>query len=66
MTMGAICNDNGCRRRRQQLDVQIARTPMPEEMATRDVTVLCNDCHATGAVRFHVFGLKCPNPQVPP
>mmetsp|Transcript_45609 Transcript_45609/g.121263 ORF Transcript_45609/g.121263 Transcript_45609/m.121263 type:complete len:304 (-) Transcript_45609:425-1336(-) len=48
----------------QQLDMQIARTPMPEDAGLpREVTVLCNDCHATGMVRFHVFGLKCPNGQ---
>jgi len=43
----------------QSLDEEVAATPMPEEYADMMVTVLCNDCHKQGDVKFHIVGLKC-------
>jgi len=42
-----------------QLDSKIAQSPMPEEYRNKQVSVLCNDCHATNSTAFHVLGLKC-------
>jgi len=37
----------------------IATTPMPDEYARYRMEIVCNDCHATSVVKFHVFGAVC-------
>ncbi|KFU91235.1 RING finger and CHY zinc finger domain-containing protein 1, partial [Chaetura pelagica] len=43
----------------QQLDEEVARTPMPPEHHNRLVEILCHDCSARSSVQFHFLGLKC-------
>lgn len=45
----------------QQLDLAVACTPLPAELANKTVQMLCNDCHTKATVPFHVYGFKCPN-----
>jgi RING finger/CHY zinc finger protein 1 len=41
------------------LDVEIADSPMPDDLAGRLATVLCNDCQQRTTAAFHVIGIKC-------
>uniref|UniRef100_A0A8D9ED85 RING finger and CHY zinc finger domain-containing protein 1 n=1 Tax=Cacopsylla melanoneura TaxID=428564 RepID=A0A8D9ED85_9HEMI len=43
----------------QQMDEEIASTPMPEEYRTVSLCVLCKDCHKESKVLYHIIGLKC-------
>jgi RING finger and CHY zinc finger domain-containing protein 1 len=45
----------------ENLDKEIAATPMPEEYREVLVDILCNQCNAKSQVLFHIFGLKCPS-----
>ncbi|MCD9644419.1 E3 ubiquitin-protein ligase RZFP34 [Datura stramonium] len=44
----------------ENLDQEVASTPMPEMYQNKMVWILCNDCLETSEVNFHVLGLKCP------
>ena len=41
------------------LDRAIESQPMPPQFQDTQAMVLCNDCHAKSAVRYHWLGLKC-------
>jgi RING finger/CHY zinc finger protein 1 len=41
------------------LDLAVAQTPMPQELAGIDVRILCNDCHTRSDTKLHVIGHKC-------
>ncbi|XP_039272006.2 RING finger and CHY zinc finger domain-containing protein 1-like [Styela clava] len=43
----------------ENLDEEIAVTPMPDEYANTLIWILCKDCQGVSNVRFHVLGLKC-------
>uniref|UniRef100_A0A4W3J0U8 Ring finger and CHY zinc finger domain containing 1 n=1 Tax=Callorhinchus milii TaxID=7868 RepID=A0A4W3J0U8_CALMI len=43
----------------EELDAEIAETPMPTEYHGMTVRVLCNDCHHHSIAPFHVLGMKC-------
>ena len=43
----------------EELDKEIAATPMPEEYKSLEVNILCHECGAKTQVPFHIFGLKC-------
>jgi len=43
----------------QELDREIAQTPMPEELRDMKMQVLCKDCHEKSQVAYHFYGLKC-------
>ncbi|XP_075058240.1 RING finger and CHY zinc finger domain-containing protein 1 isoform X1 [Mixophyes fleayi] len=43
----------------QQLDEEVAQTPMPSEYQNMNVYILCNDCSARSTVPFHILGMKC-------
>ncbi|KAG2437922.1 hypothetical protein HXX76_005538 [Chlamydomonas incerta] len=42
-----------------ELDREVAHTPMPAEYANIRVEILCNDCQAHSNIKFHVLGHKC-------
>uniref|UniRef100_A0A3B4XPW5 Ring finger and CHY zinc finger domain containing 1 n=1 Tax=Seriola lalandi dorsalis TaxID=1841481 RepID=A0A3B4XPW5_SERLL len=42
-----------------QIDIEIAQSPMPTEYQGATVKIICNDCVAHCAVPFHVLGIKC-------
>lgn len=41
------------------IDEEIEAMEMPEEYKNTMVNILCNDCHNTNNVKFHIIGLKC-------
>lgn len=43
----------------RELDLQVARTPMPEAYSQVMVKIICCDCQAFSEVPFHVIGHKC-------
>ena len=43
----------------QNLDREIAATPMPAEYRDHMVSILCRDCHKFSQVAMHVLGAKC-------
>lgn len=43
----------------RRLDAEIEANVMPDEYRDKKVWILCNDCHASSEVLFHIFGLKC-------
>lgn len=43
----------------QQLNLELALTPMPEAYQNKMVWILCNDCGASSEVLFHVIALQC-------
>ncbi|XP_053116837.1 RING finger and CHY zinc finger domain-containing protein 1 isoform X2 [Hemicordylus capensis] len=43
----------------QQLDDEVAQTPMPTEYRNMTVEILCNDCTSRSTVQFHILGMKC-------
>ncbi|PHU06299.1 hypothetical protein BC332_22788 [Capsicum chinense] len=45
----------------EQLDQEVASTPMPEMYQNKMVWILCNDCAVTSEVNFHIVALKCPS-----
>ncbi|XP_034728093.1 RING finger and CHY zinc finger domain-containing protein 1 [Etheostoma cragini] len=42
-----------------QIDKEIAQSPMPTEYQGATVKIICNDCQAHCTVPFHVLGMKC-------
>jgi len=43
------------------IENEVVNTPMPEEMKDMKAKILCNECHETDEVKFHVIGMKCPS-----
>ncbi|KAH7433820.1 hypothetical protein KP509_07G088000 [Ceratopteris richardii] len=43
----------------EQLDREIAATPMPETYQDKKVWILCNDCGVDSEVQFHIIAQKC-------
>lgn len=43
----------------EQLDREVAATPMPEAYQNKMVWILCNDCGANSEVLFHIIAQKC-------
>jgi RING finger/CHY zinc finger protein 1 len=43
----------------QYMDLEVQRTPMPEEYRQKRVKVVCNDCEQESVTPFHIVGLKC-------
>ncbi|XP_051961523.1 RING finger and CHY zinc finger domain-containing protein 1-like isoform X2 [Xyrauchen texanus] len=43
----------------EQMDNDIAQSPMPTEYQETTVKIICNDCQAHCIVTFHVLGMKC-------
>ncbi|MCL7044037.1 hypothetical protein MKW94_021032, partial [Papaver nudicaule] len=43
----------------EQLDQEVAFTPMPEIYQNKMVWILCNNCGTTSEVHFHVVAHKC-------
>jgi len=43
----------------QQLDQEIAQTPMPEELQALKMQILCKDCSQKTEATYHFYGLKC-------
>eukprot|EP00252_Welwitschia_mirabilis_P000734 TRINITY_DN10697_c0_g1_i2.p1 TRINITY_DN10697_c0_g1~~TRINITY_DN10697_c0_g1_i2.p1 ORF type:complete len:114 (-),score=9.82 TRINITY_DN10697_c0_g1_i2:434-775(-) len=43
----------------EQLDIEIAATPMPHEYQNKMVSILCNDCGSFSEVQFHIIAQKC-------
>jgi RING finger/CHY zinc finger protein 1 len=41
------------------LDAAVAQTPMPTELASSTVMIMCNDCNKRCTTNFHVLGHKC-------
>lgn len=42
-----------------QIDKEIAQSPMPTEYQGATVKIICNDCQAHCTAPFHVLGMKC-------
>ena len=45
--------------RREVAAIAPADSPMPDDLAGRLATVLCNDCQQRTTAAFHVIGIKC-------
>lgn len=45
----------------EQLDQEIAATPMPYDYQNKMVWILCNDCDMFSEVQFHIVAQKCLN-----
>lgn len=43
----------------EEMDEEVAETPMPPEFRHLSVNILCNDCHHESYVPFHIVGMKC-------
>lgn len=43
----------------QDMDENVEATPMPEDYASIEVNILCNDCGDRSRVHFHILGHKC-------
>lgn len=43
----------------EQIDKEIAQSPMPTEYQGTTVKIICNDCQTHCTVPFHVLGMKC-------
>lgn len=43
----------------EEIDQEIAQSPMPTEYRNTTVRIICNDCQAHGTASFHVLGMKC-------
>eukprot|EP00252_Welwitschia_mirabilis_P010382 TRINITY_DN23625_c0_g1_i1.p1 TRINITY_DN23625_c0_g1~~TRINITY_DN23625_c0_g1_i1.p1 ORF type:complete len:268 (+),score=21.10 TRINITY_DN23625_c0_g1_i1:130-933(+) len=56
-----MCSKSVCDMSRiwEQLDLEIAATPMPEDYQNKMVWILCNDCNAFSEVQFHIIAQKC-------
>eukprot|EP00250_Pteridium_aquilinum_P003830 c14107_g1_i1 orf=695-1594(-) len=56
MCSKSICDMSKCW---EQLDREVAATPMPEVYQNKMVWILCNDCGANSEVLFHIIAQKC-------
>uniref|UniRef100_A0A8C6UAC6 Ring finger and CHY zinc finger domain containing 1 n=1 Tax=Neogobius melanostomus TaxID=47308 RepID=A0A8C6UAC6_9GOBI len=45
----------------EEIDQEIAQSPMPTEYRNATVRIMCNDCQAHSTASFHVLGMKCGN-----
>jgi RING finger and CHY zinc finger domain-containing protein 1 len=54
-----FCNQSMSKMNWRSVDLEIARTPMPEEYRNKWVAIHCNDCNKNSDSRFHILGLKC-------
>uniref|UniRef100_A0A8C7SC31 Ring finger and CHY zinc finger domain containing 1 n=1 Tax=Oncorhynchus mykiss TaxID=8022 RepID=A0A8C7SC31_ONCMY len=43
----------------EQMDKDMAQSPMPTEYQDATVKIICNDCQTHCTVPFHVLGMKC-------
>ncbi|CAM6082526.1 unnamed protein product [Calypogeia fissa] len=56
-----LCSKSTCDMTKywEQLDREVAATPMPEAYRNKMVWILCNDCGVTSEVSFHIIAHKC-------
>eukprot|EP01018_Ginkgo_biloba_P033963 Gb_37753 [translate_table: standard] len=45
----------------EEIDLEIAATPMPQDYENKMVWILCNDCGTNSEVQFHIVAQKCFN-----